>query len=292
MTFMTECDKSTVFYIPIARARRMIGLAYAIFFLIFSIGFTLAVFLGHSKYALMDNIIFLGLLNIILLVPAAIFLRLAYPPRRVLSRLEVCRTGLRYYPGWFERFSGASIGEAEITEQSKEILLCKCVLEFYPDGYKIILRSRDGSEREFKSGDLATTLDVHTSEKIASGITDATGLPVRIVKRTQLANGTIEETPWLNPTMKAKWVGAVTLLVGILPFLGGGIVGYVMPHPIVIVLIGLALWLCQMLVLYSFSKKDQKKLGERLLLSMTTIFTFSASYAVAVVVVANMFRTH
>ncbi|MGA7633604.1 MAG: hypothetical protein WCB11_22815 [Terriglobales bacterium] len=76
----------------------------------------------------------------------------------------------------------------------------------------------------------------------------------------------------------------------VVPFIGGIIVGYVLPRPAIIVTVGLALWIGQMLATYVLAHTDRTQTKYPLLYSLTTIFTFGATYGFAVVVVAFVFR--
>jgi len=116
--------------------------------------------------------------------------RMVFPPRRVQARLEVGRDGVIFVPSATKRcFFGESVAQADITPQSIELLLCHSYLLTIPDGYRVIVRDANEQEREIRVGFL-TTLDTDICRKIAEGMTTATGLPVRLVIRRRLADGT------------------------------------------------------------------------------------------------------
>lgn len=100
----------------------------------------------------------------------------------------------------------------------------------------------------------------------------------------------IEETQWIPTVRKTNLKLAVALTLGVLPFVGGMIVGYFVTRPAFIVEIGFALWFAQMLALSIYSKR--KWALHTAMYSLTTLFTFGAAYSFAVVLVALMFRAH
>ena len=76
----------------------------------------------------------------------------------------------------------------------------------------------------------------------------------------------------------------------VLPFVGGILTGWFSPSPGIVIVVGLALWLCLMLALYAAPRTDRKKFP--LLYSLTTLVTFSATYAVCFVVTSYLAHPH
>jgi hypothetical protein len=84
----------------------------------------------------------------------------------------------------------------------------------------------------------------------------------------------------------------VGLGIGVMPYLGGAIVGSVFPGPAVIFAIGFALWLFDLLAMSVFARRSQpriKNLGVHLL---ARFFMFWTGYGVAFVFVAYVLRGH
>ena len=122
------------------------------------------------------------------------------------------------------------------------------------------------------------------------GITAATGLPVRLVQRKRLPEGTIEEIPWDLSAQKRDLFATATVILMFLPFVGGIIAGNLTTNPAIMGLVGLILWLVQLLAIFAIGRihSDHKKPSPIYLLS--TIFTFGASYAATVAIVIYVFR--
>jgi hypothetical protein len=74
------------------------------------------------------------------------------------------------------------------------------------------------------------------------------------------------------------------------PYIGGITIGYLSPHPAVIVAVGLALWFAQMLAIFAFRRRRKTPSKYPIQYSLTTLFTFGAAYGFAIVVVVFMFR--
>ncbi len=179
--------------------------------------------------------------------------------------------------------------EAAVTPESREILLCHDFLQELPDGYKVVVRSVDSRESTVSVRFLRLP-DVEECREISEGITAVTGLPVRLVMRRRMVDGTVQETPWIPKPRSARSYFAV--LVMLTPFIGGIAVGRFMPHPSAIVGAGLLLWIGQMLLVRASGNQSGTRPKFPTLYELSTIFTFGASYAFAYVVAAYMFRVH
>ena len=132
--------------------------------------------------------------------------------------------------------------EAPVTPQSKEIILCRSVRFDLGDGHRVIVRAADETEREMK-GVYFLGLNSTHYQRLAAGIHAVIGLPVRLVVRRHLLDGTLQETPWILPAAGASFLRSIALLTfGATPFIGGIIVGWLLPSATVTVVTGLALW--------------------------------------------------
>jgi len=282
-----------IFVIPVPRVRRVIALAEAAFFLfiagllIFKIGFSrlIEVFFGDPVG---------WLLSAVFVAVIALFLRWAFPPRKVLQRLEFHHDHVSFIPDRMtRRLFAEPAANASITPQSKEILICRSVLRDVPDGYgyRVIIRQEDGTERGVKAGYL-TLHSARVGQTIAAGITAATGLPVRIIGRRRLGDGTVEVTPWMAPTAKSRLTVAAALAIGATPFAGGISVGFLVSSPLFIVALGLALWLSQTIATFALGLGRNKRTINAFLYSLTNLFLFAAEYGASVVIVTFMFRAH
>ena len=227
-------------------------------------------------------------------IPASLFFWLAFPPRKLCARLCIGNGRISYIPGWFGRLTGEAIQEASITPHSDEIFICRNLLEGFnggwlPDGYRVIVCAVGKTERELRA-DFLATLDTLQREKIAAGITVATGLPVQFLLRHQSMTGQVEDIPWPSTTQETNFRLAAGLSFGFAPFIGGLIVGHFVTQPSFIVGIGFAIWLVQMLFLCLLDKR--KWTLSTAMYSMTTLVTFAAVYSLCVVLAAWVFRGH
>src|SRR5579872_3608975 len=80
--------------------------------------------------------------------------------------------------------------------------------------------------------------------------------------------------------------GVAALAIAVLPYIGGITGGYVSPRAAIIVTVGSALWLCQVLAYYSFARGQRTKNKYPCLYPLTTLFTFGVAYGSAVAIVA------
>jgi len=157
-----------------------------------------------------------------------------------------------------------------------------------PDGYRVIIRALEEPECEIRVLFFARP-DEQDCKQLADGITATTGLPVRLVIRRRLANGAVEETPWIPDSGKATTARTVAFMcIAALPYVGGLIMGYLLPGPATIGIVGLALWLGQMLSIFIYAKGSGAPTKYTKLSALTTIFTFGAAYGLAAVVGAFM----
>ncbi len=286
MTISAHDNEPFAFYMPPSVILRAIPLAYVAVVLLgasyipFTVGLARlsAGFRNHP--ALWWEVLFF-------VASIALMLWFAFPPRDAQARLEVRRDSVSFIPSRSDQsFLGKQIVAAAVTPQSRDILFCHSVFEGMPDGFKLIVRSTDEPEREVKVT-FPFILDAQECRNIAEGTAAATGLPVRLVTR-RLTGGSVQESPWIPIAPKANIArGLATVAVGAIPFIGGITAGYLLPRPAVIMAVGLALWLVQLLAISACARwLHYTPAKHSILYSLTTLFPFGAAYGLAVVLVA------
>lgn len=203
--------------------------------------------------------------------------------------LEFLHDHVRVIPNWFLRVSGQPSEEAAITPKSAEILLCHRFWQERPNGWRVIVRAADGDECEL-GGALLIYLSALDVNIMTEAIASATGLPVRAVIRRQLLSGAVEEEPWTPPIRMERALRLVAITTTGFPIVGGIIMGLLLPHshPVVVIAVGLALWLCLMIALFALKLIERNKFP--MLSALTTLVTSSAIYAVCFVVTAYAFH--
>ena len=233
---------------------------------------------------------YLALVLTLMFVPSSSFIAiLAYLPASWRARIECSPKHIRLRPRPIDRWMGEPSAEIPINLGSSEVLICRGSRGSLPVGFRLIVRRNDGSEQQIaiESGD---HLSLRQAELLIRGTATATGLPVHTVQIRLSADGKSEQIPWTPHQRTLPWIGMSAMLFGSLPFIGGATAGYFCSNPAIIVLIGFLLWLLQTAVVISLPKKSS---GERHVAAfqwLTTIFTFSASYAAAAAVA--YFFTH
>lgn len=279
-----------VVYITPSVGFRVIPLAYIAFLLLEAARFPSTIGLGRLADGF-RNYPVLWWLIVLLVASLAFALRLAFPRRRSHARLQIQHDGVTFIPRRVDRYLFAEPGtEAPITPQSNEILLCHSFLEGLPDGYRVIVRGDDESEREMRVRFYAVP-DVQDCRTIVESMTAVTGLPVRLVIRRRLMDGTVQETPWIPITRKANTSRSfVIVTTGATPFIGGIIIGYLQPRPAIIAVTGVALWCGQMLATFAYARSNLTRTKFPVLYALTTVFTFGAVYGLAIVIVAFVLR--
>jgi hypothetical protein len=215
-----------VFHFPMALSRRVIAILFAAILLLgaaylpLKIGLTLF-FAGLSNHPA------LLLLYVGFAVALALFVRLAFPVGRSQPELHFRHDAVRFVPSKLDELllSECPI-EAAIAPRSREILLCHSFVEELPDGYRVIIRAHDGTERGVRVGH-SMPLNAQPLRRLIDGINDTTSLPVRLVVRRRLANGSVQETPWTAFAAKPNILRADVLLAicfALLPYFGGFLV--------------------------------------------------------------------
>jgi hypothetical protein len=218
----------------------------------------------------------------------AFFAWLAFPPRGSMPRLEISRSRIRVVPGRIARLFAETAVEIDLSPKSRDILLCHIVWQGLGDGLRLVVRDGDGTEREIR----ATSMDylsARKAQKLAEGISAATGLPVQLLIRRRQADGPVLETSWNPPSGRTGVVRGAAVAIGAVPFVGGAIVGVLWPSPAAMLVVGLGLWISQMSLLFLLARRTGSKAKSPTLYSLTTVFTFAATYGFAVVVIGFMF---
>jgi hypothetical protein len=213
-----------------------------------------------------------------------------FPPQSTLARFEFTSDRARFIPNLIARSIGEKSEETTISPQSAEILICHRFVPQKVNGYRIIVREADGTERELASYSPHTQVDLNASEidSMAEAITPATGLPVRVVIRRKSPTGAIDETPWTPSFTKGKSLRTAALGTVALPYVGGILMGWFSLNPTIVITVGLILWLCMIFAIYLASRTDPDPKRFPLLKALTTLVTFSAAYAVCFVVTAYL----
>jgi hypothetical protein len=289
MAISEERVDSIAFVIAPPFIRRFIALGGALFFLLMACWFPAKVGFDRLAHAFMDSWV-VWFLYAMFLIQVSLFLRLAFPPRSAMARLQITRDGISFVPGSrVRRYFQQPVIEAAITPRSTEILLCQHGL---PNGYRIIIRSANKTEREIDAG---ASLALHSAEegqKISDGITAVTGLPVRLVIRRRLAGKTFDEKPWEPNVRRAELRTDVVLGIGALPLAGGIAAGFALTRPAVIVGVGLALWLVWRLALFAIKHDKPRWSFATAMYAMVNLFMFEVAYGVAVIITVSVFRAH
>jgi hypothetical protein len=84
----------------------------------------------------------------------------------------------------------------------------------------------------------------------------------------------------------------LAVLAACLPFVGGITMGYLSPGATIVIGVGIALWLGLMLALFFVSWRDPSSKKFPVLHALTTLVTFSATYAACFVVTAYLSHLH
>jgi hypothetical protein len=187
---------------------------------------------------------------------------------------------------------GAQPEELVLPKGSAELLLCQTIVPGKLETYRIVARSGDGRESGIGGKDAYTRISLRLADvgTLLAALREVTGLPARAIIRRQLANGTLEETPWQPMPARNRVPVPLGFVAACLPFAGGIAMGWLSPNPAVAAGVGLGLWLCLMLTLFAFARAGHEKFPT--LSSLTTLVTFSATYAVCFVVTSYLLGPH
>lgn len=288
MKDQAEHEAPAVLAIPQPAVRRVIAIA--------AIAFYLAAFailpwkLGFDRF--LHSLSYFSATWVVVFIvslPIAFFARLAFPPKGSLPRLEVSRSCVRIVPGRIARMFAEEPVEIALFPQSREILLCHSVRRGFGDGLRLVVRAADGTEREIRASS-TDYLSARDAQKLAEGISAATGLPALLATRIRQEGGTVREAVWNPPPRKMRVVSGVALASGAIPFVGGTVMGLLWPAPAVILAFGLGLWLSQMGLLFLLARRAGSRGNFATLYGLSTVFTFAATYGFVVVAVGFLFR--
>ncbi len=127
----------------------------------------------------------------------------AIQPRKLRGRVQFTSKEVIFTPNLFMRQLEPSIA-ISIGDEASEILICRGSQDTYPwslsdrkdypKGFRILLRSANGRDRELKveTGD---RLNARQAKMLSNGIAASARLPVRFVRR-EIASGSVREIPW------------------------------------------------------------------------------------------------
>jgi hypothetical protein len=185
---------------------------------------------------------------------------------------------------------GETEEQADISTTTSEVLLCYRVWRGQQPGYRIIVRSANGDERELASHSPQTQVNLKPSEVdcLADAMSPATGLPVRVITRRNLPKGAVEEVSGRPPASKIGTVMGIGALGGALPYAAGIFMGWLSPGPAIVAAVGLVLWSCIMLSFYFAGRTGPARKKFPALRAFTTLITFGAAYGVSFVVTAYL----
>jgi hypothetical protein len=230
------------------------------------------------------------LLDLMLLLQVAFFLRLAFPPRSGMSKLQVRPDRISFIPSkWGRRYLAEPVVEAPIASKATEILLRQKGLS---SGYAVIVRSTDKQEKEVYAGTGLTLHSQNEAQKITQGISAVTGLPVRLVIRRKRTDGSVEELPWSPNVHRSEWQSLANLAIGSLPIVGGAITGYLVAQPVFVLVIGLGLWFIQRMVVARFRSRKTNRSSSEIALYFANFLLFGVTYSVTAFVVIAMTHSH
>lgn len=211
-------------------------------------------------------------------------LRFAFPPNSWLARLEFRQDGVRFVPRPVLRWIGEPTTDISLSPQPREILLCRGSQDRIPYGYRLLIRWPEGRDRVIKL-ETGSRLNARQSGILINGITTATGHPVHLVQRQFAADGSYREIPWTPAKSSTHLGGIAKTALAATPFIGGIVIGLLRPGILTVVMVGIALWLCQTLAVFSYARITHQRSKLATLYWFTTLFTFAASYAAAFAIV-------
>lgn len=127
-----------------------------------------------------------------------------------------------------------------------------------------------------------------TAEPISNSA--PTELPTLPLPNLRQADGTVQEVPRKPQSRRVRIAVVVALVMGVLPIIGGTVVGILWPTSAVIVVVGLGLWIIETSVIILLVRflGSRESLSTRYLL--TIVISFALFYGLAVVAVGYFFR--
>ncbi len=214
----------------------------------------------------------------------AVFVKMAFPPLGTFGKLQLCGSSISFAPARASARLGAEPIHTPIPPEAQEILFrCgpgKCCLQ---------IRTADGCEHDTGIA-LLTHLNARTASELLEGVSASTGLPARIITPYRTPNGEIEDRPWRPLSTAAKWGVIGKLVVVSIPFWASAIVGYLAPNLIVIAVVGVALWLTQILALMGYARLSAMRRRLPWPYWVSTPVTFGAAYSA--IALSVFFKIH
>ena len=211
------------------------------------------------------------------LLPAGIFLRIAFPPRDAMAKLQITRDKISFIPGrWVRRFAGEPNIETKIAPQATEILIRQKGLI---NGYGITVCSAGLKLGEIFAG---ASLTMHSAEEIrviSEGIAGATDLPVRAVRCVRGQGGIVQENPWTTIARGGAVTLALRLASGALPFVAGALVGLVFPPGKWVLAVGI----CVILVQSQLLKPKKRTAIQRVVAAIIAFVIAGSAYGLSFV---------
>ena len=216
---------------------------------------------------------------------------LAFPPKNWLARLELERDCFRFIPKPILRWIGEPSEEVVFSSLPKEISICRGSKDKSPYGFRVLLRWANDRDREIKV-ETGERLSTHQSALLIERIASATGLSPKLVQRQHLEDDAVQEVPWI-PAGRSLGLGAIAKLAfASLPFVGGSVVAYLNAGPVVIAVVGIAIWFSQTLAVLILDRASDRRSKSAMLCWLTTLFTFGATYAATVCLVSFLLRAN
>jgi hypothetical protein len=284
MNISGERQKSFVFEVPPSRTRRVIAcICLGSYLLIFSY-MPWKLGLGRFTAELLINPVAWFILAVLAGL-AALFIRLTFPPRSTWAKLRIEPHRISYTAGQIERLFDGTVLELAIPTDACEIRFCRSYLDELVDGYRIVVRSKSGSEREIQPH-ILNLLDARECEQLAEGIEAVTGLPVGFFVRQRRAASPMIERPWVPADERPIGRGAAFMVAGALPIAGGVATGICATSIAQGFGAGIALWIIQRATVSALAPRGRKWATVLTLNSLTTAFTFGAAFAAAAVISA------
>ena len=202
------------------------------------------------------------------------------------AKFEFAPDHIRFIPNTHRRNDR---GESYYILSIGWILLCYKYWQELRAGWRVVVRAANGDEQELgrKTGLHLRESDVRM---LVGAITATVGLPVRVVTRRTTLHGSVDETPWTPPDARLKVLMPIAFSAAGLPFVGGILMGWLSPRPEIAIVVGLALWLCVMLILFAVARLEHKRFPA--MRALTTLVTFSATYLVCFLVTQQIAHPH
>jgi hypothetical protein len=263
-----------IFLIPHAPIRRTVTLVFACLLLV-----PAAVLAWVFAFRATDAMWTICGVIAVFLLGSAFFLRLSFPPRRSLARLEFRHNDIRFIPARVDQWLRDPV-DVSIQPDAEEILIRRQYAT-----HKVLIRRAGGQEYDTGIA-MFTELSARDADELVNGISAVTGLPARIVNTHRTADGQLEDQPWKPRSAAAKWGTLGKLLLVTMGLWGGAIAGYLTASLTRIAIVGVALWLAQSLALMAYARVTDRSARFPWLYWVSTIFTFGASYAAVAVFVS------